>query len=160
MNPGAGLVYADVKQANGYSITGDFTLTVYWDQTSLGSGPDTRTVLYANIGGSANVYIGVFDSGGRTYKAKTVSAGEATSSTSDTSGRFRIKRLTGVLQCQYWNGSSWTTLKSENTGTAMVGFSLAIQNQGTGSTIVDWDNVELVDGNGDPIVIDPTGTAC
>jgi hypothetical protein len=106
----------DDRVLSTYEIDGDFDVQVDFSLSSVPAttGWGSALLIYAGSGDYLFVYRG-YSGGHNYYKELTVGSSTVqnlSTSTSDTSGKFRAVRSGSNIYGYYWNGSGWTEIGS------------------------------------------------
>jgi hypothetical protein len=138
-----------------YLLPGDFDIRVDFSNYVVNAGSEGESRLAVNAfnqNGNQQFYINR-DASGAYRTARVLNnayASLGTTGTSDTSGKLRITRVSGVLTGYKWNGSSWdqvgsTLNDSRLQGVIMVGMGSSGNNNT--NTDITYSNFAIVSGN-------------
>jgi hypothetical protein len=156
-----------------FAVSGDFDIQV--DFTGMAY-PSTNTwawQLRATVDGNNRYDVMLrFTSGALYYSAVEKQGGafgtRTSVATSDTSGKFRLARVGSTMTAYYWNGSTWSTIRSESWVTNDIKVELVTASSSTGypTNTVRYDNLVITadtvisagasayfDGDGDYLTI-------
>ncbi len=135
------------------SITGDFTITVDWDFLHIANGGGSKDYSYMQlaliVGGTEyNIFrVHREDDGGDDDRYESTTSGGgggATAATSDTSGTFKLERVSGTLTSYY----GATSLKSWTESGTVTAVTISVRAWDANDYAEgEWDNFIAVDGS-------------